>query len=1842
MKNIDWLNEAISNNSLNETIENVNNIFKSLDRIDKEFPLDSVWDSTELTLDENVNKLLKKIKLNKDDYPELIDNIKKFYKYKKSIESNIEFKRSEMSPSIKELILIEIMYRKNFNKDGLGKYKPRFPLENDVLYKKTKEIINELDEVGRIDLSKILYNKKVKNSILTDNNMMFRNYINKNLKISKEKTDRRSMGPETKAMMNRIGNKDYVLSTFNSFKDLSEDEKLILFVNLNNEISGKGILSDKILFTQLNKKLIENEYYKLYGNKIESYEKIIEQLYKNETFKTNVMKKIEEQSFDIKFENFKLLPSDNILNTYLFDVYLAGLDMIKKNEYYSNIYKIISSDQNINKSNTFKILEEEQLNKIKEGIDKSLISLKSEENNLIFEKYRLEELNDENPEKKSLKNVEISLEKIDNEIKILEKKIQNLEIDISDQNEILKKIHIKEIELKEKEAILKNGIDLLKENKQPNKKIINEQEKKLAKTVIELVKIKEDLETNELFHQNTAINENKKDRRSLFLIEKIDIKNKQAKSSENKQYYRLSNIKTIDIEKIQSLKNSIPEERIKNIIDALKNKDYTNLLSHKKEQKLEDVNNEIIFINEWLLENEKEKIFLNSSIDKINKIIQEKEELNKRTELLEIYTDKKIDLNDYPEITKSNLNKLKEEVIKMYKDQNQISNKTISEIQFEIAKEELEKDNTGAYNENILNNKIKILYHFIESIDKENNLKKLNDKITIPYQLFKLADEINNVNSNNDIIDLISPPKKYNVEVNINLKENFKSMIDKNMDEVLLEQFNIYKKLIDKNRFISNKRINLDEITNFKKIDENEELLKNNEQFKLYKNLIKREAQGETITIDHLKEKNIDIIKISDDFKLIDENINTFEDSLKKDIDKLTTEELNKTVNKEKINLHKDINENIYSELSLLESENNIELINHMKKIKYENILREKTVSEKIKEIKSESLILNFEGIKLKDFNEEEERNNFISLNKEISNELNFNEKIKNYITKKREQLNKLNQELNQGNKNKLNYKIFDSKYDLITTNDFIGLTEENKEITNLFDKNNLKNIYDNITLYQPEETSNLLIMLNKELNSLGLNKSNNFEKLNKLISDQYQLLTAKNLDGNELNNKEYEKIKNKYFEDINKESELEIKNNNELKNKIYDKYSEDLNDLLKVIEPNEKLLEKKIKLFLYKNNIKIETTDKKYLNIEFLRVINEKQYNLSEIFETDNLTKNIKNDIKNKLSAIELNLSKNNLDKYKMNNTEIDIFNKDKIDEYNIYNKNNKKIELKKIDEINKLDSEKQSVSSLFNKIMPNSMVVSSMLNDLEKNMKGNASEIKRIINEVKNKLDQELNKNKTYNEGAMMVMQNPLHAIVPIFILIDSLKVMIAVLEKYAEYNEKIKIEVESNNEITKKYYGDIINNQNKIQSNLKNMELNSNKNLEKQVIHIKTYNELNNYYSNEKKGPYKKLLDDISILNSNIENIEDKKSIKRILKEIKKQIIDNRQNDKLIENILKLKEIGEKKNYFNISIEFEKRIDEFNKLKKDIDEKINDRKEIISDQLVSKTDKNNGEGLHVYFYYTNGGTKQVPKNFNEGLGLEKDKSAITRTDSLQSLNDTVIKLSGMIKGFEGGIFSEFREQALSNEDMKDLNKLEKFNEKFLAKPNENRFKTDNDKDELKKHAINKIEEYFKEIKTRTNKNLLEIEKEQEFIEISVMKKIDEKWSDLNNGDLSVAMDGLKDSDLLENTSTDIKTRDKEKGSLSDLFFMSSIRQLSFDHLTDKKNIMNEIAGKVEDTLFNEKTEQLIELFKIKDLDLDLEKEELEKEEKEKEELEKEEKEKEELEKEKKEKEELEIEGM
>ena len=679
--------------------------------------------------------------------------------------------------------------------------------------------------------------------------------------------------------------------------------------------------------------------------------------------------------------------------------------------------------------------------------------------------------------------------------------------------------------------------------------------------------------------------------------------------------------------------------------------------------------------------------------------------------------------------------------------------------------------------------KIKKLYD--DLIDKEKNLGKDNERIEIKYK--------NLLKENNEKDKLIDAylNKLNQIERDLQDTNNIRGKLSK------------FKSDYENLEKLKNKLDNEVESLNYK----NENLEKLNNKFEIENDKLKNDISIYKSQVDKLTESlSNNLLAYQSDKKILEESLKEIKKNLKKnentiiDLINEIEDKKNEIENLKDLNKQKDKNiENLTSELNILKinfdslkmessrkmiiTEQNIKnLINEKDKLNnlISNLEKEKiNLIEKIKE-KSEEIRL------LKDANE--------NYKNEISNEKNYNEDLKNNLSKIIQE-----KDLNSIEKSKL-------KNDNLTLNNEIQFWKEkyDEDLKEKMEENNKLKFTNEEMSYKLNDITRKYMKLYKDSYSKDeeiqkvfereKNFKKNFEDLkningelnNKLEKNIFELKSEiqNNYDINSINNKLTIKInnlsnqvKNLIYENAELKTEISLsrnklllqnsiekdkeKKNKEIMKKILDNCILIIQDYLNrnrdIIENNYDLFINEFNEFLLMKNIYLNDNGEQINYIEKLKKINsflniivtqceilyEHFYNLSTLNKDNN----------EKISSLE-----NNLLNYEKDFNRLKIKEENKKIQNEIENKNNliKNLE-EQIKELqNDLNNEKENTKNLIEKLngdefykRKNERLNYNNRNNFNKNLQIYGNTIDKDINDLTSEiLNKKINKSNLYND--------------------------------------------------------------------------------------------------------------------------------------------------------------------------------------------------------------------------------------------------------------------------------------------------------------------------------------------------------------------------------------------------------------------------------------------------------------------------------------------------------------
>ena len=1155
-------------------------------------------------LKEDYDKIDSKIDLLSDK----INEMKKNFEITLKTKNNQFMTRKECEEIISNLFQKISLLEKNINdnekkiEENINKYNEKAEKKNNLIIdNKIKE--NSLNYIPKKILNERLENIenqiKDKEKYLENNRNIesrFNEYDNK-LKYFIKKIDFDIQLKNFDLKIEKIKNTD--LKQYNI--QLENIEKKIKRINQEFEIK-QNYIND--LENNLKNKMYEyskqkEEYYlkieKMFKELKSDFENQIKK-YSNENQINNLLNKIENYNkdtikrneyenminkYDLKLEKFDNLNPDSIelisnqLNNLDDKIKIIKLDNDNKNMEISSLTNLIKKIDNENDKKLKKInnkideLFKDLYNKqtIKQNNDsfknENNCNLSSINNNL----YRLENKINEIPKNTfnfNEKEINKKIKEFENNLKIFEIKIQNINSNIiklykdntnnnNKLNQELSLIVENNLDLKNKIFNIENKLynydnvlNVLKLEKEDNKKKIDEFEKKLNKEIPLFIKstiidtnnflnknnqyINQIEEIQDLFYKlnqenrikfdkfeekiNNYDNLNKDNSRIINSINnKIDYINQENKSNKQKLNEIEVNMKKLIETNNDNTKAKINEiedkvchfdKCIKDIIQDLENKYNNSIFDDENKTKIKELENKFNIIfqdyktkyseqNE--IENKKQLNIIENKLKEIEGKIKDLLDISYLERLTNL--EKKIQINQEKIKKRTNsLNELEEQKKNdIYKSDILNSTKTI-------------KDNLNLKNKNLfmkkemrnnIENYNEILNKLIENESKINNLDKDNREI---FQKFlDFSDALKNLQKEIDI--LIKESKDYKENIN-DIEEKIK---------VLIKDKNIDKKLSDIDDNIN--KLDKDYKEKFSDLEIRFNNLKSKKDKKTKKISIELDKKNNTFVKNNKKElKKLEqkIYSIENENKTSQSTLNTIEID-KKDSNSFQKEQKIDDI-KKKINdfqIKKNINENEYLNENTINNKtnDNNNLIHHHldKKLIFKN--------KKIKELTCKNLKDLINGEEDKKEEKIELKNVKKSLKNINSNLIPQNETIEGFQNEEHQ--------IFQYKKPKKQKPILYSNYNENILYNIIHLEEQddflNTEITN--------------------NNSTITSLLNSNNNSINFSNTNslcNSQSLSYKKNDNQSSIFRSNIQGENLNNNYYIE----YNENEEEEEELE------------------------------------------------------------------------------------------------------------------------------------------------------------------------------------------------------------------------------------------------------------------------------------------------------------------------------------------------------------------------------------------------------------------------------------------------------------------------------------------------------------------------------------------------------------------------------------------------------------------------------------------------------------------------------------------------------------------------------
>ena len=1161
-----------SNNSRLKTIQSNNE--NNMNNINQVNINDIVIKQKNDFLKEDYDKIDSKIDLLSDK----INEMKKNFEITLKTKNNQFMTRKECEEIISNLFQKISLLEKNIN-------------DNE---KKIEENINKYNEKAEKKNNLIIDNKIKENSL----NYIPKKILNERLEnIENQIKDKEKYLENNRNIESRFNEYDNKLKYF--IKKIDFDIQLKNF-DLKIEKMFKELKSD--FENQIKKYSNENQINNLL-NKIENYNKDIIKRYEYE----NMINK-----YDLKLAKFDNLNPDSIelisnqLNNLDDKIKIIKLDNDNKNMEISSLTNLIKKIDNENDKKLKKInnkideLFKDLYNKqtIKQNNDsfknENNCNLSSINNNL----YRLENKINEIPKNTfnfNEKEINKKIKEFENNLKIFEIKIQNINSNIiklykdntnnnNKLNQELSLIVENNLDLKNKIFNIEdklynydNVLNVLKLEKEDNKKKIDEFEKKLNKEIPLFIK-STIIDTNNFLNKNNQYinqieeiqdsfyklnqenrikfdkfeekinnydNLNKDNSRIINSINnKIDYINQENKSNKQKLNEIEVNMKKLIETNNDNTKAKINEiedkvchfdKCIKDIIQDLENKYNNNIFDDENKTKIKELENKINIIfqdyktkyseqNE--IENKKQLNIIENKLKEIEGKIKDLLDISYLERLTNL--EKKIQINQEKIKKRTNsLNELEEQKKNdIYKSDILNSTKTI-------------KDNLNLKNKNLfmkkemrnnIENYNEILNKLIENESKINNLDKDNKEI---FQKFlDFSDALKNLQKEIDI--LIKESKDYKENIN-DIEEKIK---------VLIKDKNIDKKLSDIDDNVN--KLDKDYKEKFSDLEIRFNNLKSKKDKKTKKISIELDKKNNTFVKNNKKElKKLEqkIYSIENENKTSQSTLNTIEID-KKDSNSFQKEQKIDDI-KKKINdfqIKKNINENEYlieNTINNKTNDNNNLIHHHLdKKLIFKN--------KKVKELTCKTLkdLINGEEDK------KEEKIELKNVKKPLKNInsilIPHNETIEGFQNEEHQ--------IFQYKKPKKQKPILYSNYNENILYNIIHLEEQddflNTEITN--------------------NNSTITSLLNSNNNSINFSNTNslcNSQSLSYKKNDNQSSIFRSNIQGENLNNNYYIE----YNENEEEEEELEYdrkKNDEEIKyTNMIDNYETEQKNKIKGIK---------------------------------------------------------------------------------------------------------------------------------------------------------------------------------------------------------------------------------------------------------------------------------------------------------------------------------------------------------------------------------------------------------------------------------------------------------------------------------------------------------------------------------------------------------------------------------------------------------------------------------------------------------------------------------------------------
>ncbi|EPZ35302.1 Serine/threonine-protein kinase domain-containing protein 2 [Rozella allomycis CSF55] len=1321
-----------------------------------------------------------------------------------------------------------------------------------------------------------------------------------------------------------------------------------------------------------------------------------------------------------------------------------------------------------------------------EKIKSEKLSVLQENQNLVFEKNVLEsnarELNEMNEilnksleetrsllKKQAEKNIEerdhVSGDRVEvykdrdevfGMIKIIEKERDEIQNHL---NKAELKIHELELKGHEREMefqLLRESLFKQQEESKLLKEEINEKEESL-------IKLENSLKENELINKNL----------------KIEIEEKEIER--NKMMKELNSFKQIN----ENLQNRFEKIEIENERMKIENKTINekNTRLNKEINNLEK-RNEILHLDlkekNLILANQEKEI---SRIKELENTVKENEELinslkndnsNLKREkeegekMVKALKNEKNELNHNLEISETEIESLKNEI--------NSSKVTIEEIikEMKIVKNENEtfQKQINVYKEGeellkkSLDNGIKVdeLTRLLQSklIEKQTRIEELNlQVIKVENENESLRNELKalNVKHEKEMIEFVN--EKEEIKRNRKDLKDLKKVVDE-LNRIIKDQNEL---IIKRNE---NERIKLQEITNvLNEREEENRVIKNRlkvkeemvEKLLNEKDEIENSLKRKNETIQGFENENIDL-KI--EIELI---IKEKEDYEKKIKDLKGRDELNRLELKEKNHRilelenelkylketicknEKDLNE-MNKKIINLENEN-AEIENEMKKIKIEN-------KEKVEELNKEISIK--ENLRIKEF---EEKENSISKNRLLENELNLIkeelkgiEKLRIELVEKSAKINELEIEINDKND-----AILELNRNILHFQNLIVQLEKDKI-------ESLKDNVEKVEIEMEASSQDMAIQTEVGENIIKVASADNGTDDNKSNYSTIDIVDNSNTTNDSMlasnayiSNKQIVELELK----LNQVSELNlelIKSKNELQNEIENlelKINKESDLNMNLVEVNKSLNESYKELLMKLHDVESHNADKTN-QIELLKVrINEIENELKiKDSENSNLENNFQNQQKEFLNLL-------NSEKKELN--------------YALENKNKKIIELETV--LNALTINIQDISKLLQKSNLESGLVIQSKNNLEIQLAENEKELIKLKQEIKEKqsefelLENERLRNKNViNEMKMKCLNLETEHL-------KNVKQFEDEIENLKLSNELIKEKLNVSNEKESNVTNLAIQIQGLQQDLLKQgKDLNNLKN---------ENNKLNKLIIKEKENKYHLQSQLQNILNSK-QLLEDEMKLvvhekESAIKDVNKLSLQlNETKSEFLNKILELNKI--KLDYENEFIKHQNQIKELLKEKENL--------KSLNEMILTKLKQEQSENSLI----TKSGNKQNELEFQfEKIYKENEKLLKENSVLLENVKELKIEISE----------SKNRNEELENEEIeKDsiIVELKDINKRLNDKVEEY-------KEEIKDYQI-QINQFKQDINT-LNERIVKIEDATENYKLEITRVIDEKEKEI-----------------------------------------------------------------------------------------------------------------------------------